>query len=600
MVELIDPRDLAFQLYEVLEVHRLTERARYAEHDRATFDAVIETAGRLAEEVFAPHAATADAHEPKVVDGEVVLIPEVRTALDAFIAAGFMTAAADVEMGGQQLPHTVAQAAYALFQAANVGTMGYPFLTIAAANLLRSFGSPAQHDRYMRPMLEGRYFGTMCLSEPHAGSGLADIRTTAYPQADGTYKLKGTKMWISAGCHELTENIVHLVLARIDGAPAGVKGISLFAVPRYRLGPTGDNAGPNDVVLAGLNHKMGYRGTVNTLLNFGENDDCVGELIGEPHHGLGYMFQMMNEARIGVGLGAVALGSAGYRYALDYARTRPQGRHPDEKDPASKPIALIAHADVRRMLLAQKVYVEGCLGLGLYTARLVDDCVSLDDDKAVGEANLLLDILTPIMKAWSSDYCLKANDLAIQVLGGYGYTRDYPVERYYRDNRLNPIHEGTNGIQAIDLLGRKAVMKNGAALQLLGARIAEEIGRAAAFEVLKPHAEALEKALGTVTETTMALVGLAGREGPRAYLANASVYLDMVGRVVIAWMWLAQARAAQAALADGHGEQPAAFYRGKLQACRYMFVWELPRIDAQAALLKAGDTTTLAMEDAWF
>ncbi len=356
------------------------------------------------------------------------------------------------------------------FQAANVGTSGYPFLTMANANLLLAHGSPEQIETWVGPMLEGRYFGTMCLSEPGAGSSLADVTTRAEPQPDGTYRLFGNKMWISAGEHELSENIVHLVLARVAGAPDGVKGLSLFIVPKVL--PDGTR---NDVTLAGLNHKMGFRGTTNTLLNFGEKGGAVGDLVGEEGRGLAAMFHMMNEARIGVGLGAMALGYTGYLKSLQYAKERLQGRAPGA---AGTPVPIAEHADVKRMLLAQKSYVEGALALLLYCSRLVDEEKTAETADERDAAHLLLDVLTPIAKSWPSQWCLAANDLAIQVHGGYGYTRDYDVEQHYRDNRLNPIHEGTHGIQGQDLLGRKVVMQGGAGLLALVGAIDETIARA--------------------------------------------------------------------------------------------------------------------------
>jgi len=465
--KLLNRRDLDFILYELLDVESLTKRPRFAEHSRETFDAALDTAAKIAEEKFAPHNRKADLNEPRFENGRVKMIPEVAEALLAFREAGFMAASQDFELGGMQLAWTVAQACFAWFSAANISTAGYPFLTVANANLIRTFGSPAQKSKYLPSLLSGRFLGTMCLSEPQAGSSLSDIRTIAHPREDGSYRMVGNKMWISAGEHELSENIVHLVLARIQGAPAGVKGISLFIVPKYRVNDDGTLSGRNDVALAGLNHKMGFRGTTNCVLNFGEQGGAYAELVGEPNRGLACMFHMMNEARIGVGMGATMLGYTGYLHALAYARERPQGRLPGGKNAQQPQVKIIEHADVKRMLLAQKAYVEGALALCLYCSMLVDESRTTENHTVRCEAELLLDILTPIAKAWPSQYCLEANSLAIQVHGGYGYTREYPVEQFYRDNRLNPIHEGTNGIQALDLLGRKAGMNGGAAMQLL-------------------------------------------------------------------------------------------------------------------------------------
>ncbi|MEE2799928.1 MAG: acyl-CoA dehydrogenase family protein, partial [Pseudomonadota bacterium] len=437
---LIDQRNLAFELYEVLDAEALTKRPRFADHNRETFDAAIGTARTIAEKLFAPHNRKSDENEPKYVNGAAELIPEVKPAVDAFLEAGFLNATRTFEQGGMQMPNLLSQACFAHFQSANAGTSSYAMLTMGAANLIESFGTEEQKQRYLQPMIEGRFFGTMALTEPHAGSSLSDIRTKAEPAADGSYRLKGNKIFISGGDHPLSENIVHMVLAKLPDAPPGVKGISLFIVPKFLVNEDGTLGERNDVTLAGLFHKMGWRGTTSTALNFGDKDNCVGYLVGKPHHGLSYMFQMMNEARIGVGMGAVMLGYAGYLYSLNYARERPQGRLPDGKNPNAPQVSIIEHADVKRMLLAQKAYVEGAFDLGLYAARVFDDTETLETEEQRKNALELLDLLTPIVKAWPSDYCLKANELAIQILGGHGYTREYPVEQYYRDNRLNPIH----------------------------------------------------------------------------------------------------------------------------------------------------------------
>jgi alkylation response protein AidB-like acyl-CoA dehydrogenase len=608
--KILSRRDLEFVLYELLEVGTLTGRPRYADHSRETFDAALDTCERMATELFEPHYKKNDQNEPHVVhdnDGgeRVHIIPEVKQALDAFCQAGLMAAGQDYDLGGMQLPAVVNAACFAWFKGANVATAGYPFLTIGNANLLLAHGSKQQIDTYVRPMMEGRFFGTMCLSEPQAGSSLADIKTRAEPQPDGDYRLFGNKMWISAGEHELSQNIVHLVLAKIPGGPPGVKGISLFIVPKKLVNADGSLGERNDVALAGLNHKMGYRGITNTLLNFGEGKwkpggsaGAVGYLVGEPNRGLACMFHMMNEARIGVGMGAVLLGYTGYLHSLDYARSRPQGRHPGAKNPASPQVPIIEHADVRRMLLAQKSYAEGGLALCLYCARLVDEQKTGESEAAREEAGLLLDILTPIAKSWPSQWCLEANSLAIQVHGGYGYTRDYKVEQFYRDNRLNPIHEGTHGIQAMDLLGRKVGMERGRAFELLLARMSETVAEARASEsnLLHQFGEALDAAMAQVATTTEQL--LSARDA-NLMLANASVYLEMLGHVVIAWIWLRQATLAERALAGGQGDDQA-FYQGKLQACRYFFRYELPRTAAQNELLRSLDPTCLEMRDAWF
>ena len=587
---LLNRRDLDFLLYEWLDVETLTKRERFADHSRATFDDVLDLAEQIATDHFAPHNRKSDQHEPVFADGKVTLIPEIGAALAVFAEAGLLAGTLDEDLGGLQLPMVLGNAVFGWFQAANVGTSSYPFLTIANANLLMAHGSKEQVDTYVRPMLDGRFFGTMCLSEPQAGSSLSDVTTRAVPQDDGSYRVFGNKMWISAGEHDLTENIVHLVLAKIPGGPPGVKGISLFIVPKVVV-ETGER---NDVVLAGLNHKMGFRGTVNTLLNFGEGvhtpggqPGAVGFLVGEPHQGLKYMFHMMNEARVGVGLGATCLGYTGYLHALDYAKGRPQGRPVSAKDPSSPQVPIIAHADVKRMLLAQKSYVEGALALNLYCGRLLDEEATGEDDAVRSRSTLLLDVLTPIAKSWPSQWCLEANSLAIQVLGGYGYTREYDVEQHYRDNRLNPIHEGTHGIQGLDLLGRKVVAQGGAGLALLAATIEATVARATSPE-LAPLGAQLQAVLDRVVEVTATLWGSGDVE---VALANASVYLEVVGHLVVGWTWLEQALAAEGRTGD--------FYDGKRAAAQFFARYELPRTGPQLDLLASLDRTTLDVRDAW-
>jgi butyryl-CoA dehydrogenase len=599
--KLVHRRDFAFMLYELLNVEALTTRERFSEHARETFDAALDSALAIAADRFAPHNRKADENEPTFDGQKVTMIPEVADALKSFCESGFMAAGHDYDLGGMQLPATMAQACFACFNAANISTAAYPFLTIANSNMIRAFGSAAQQAKYLEPLLRGRFLGTMALTEPQAGSSLSDIRTTGEPMPDGSYRLTGNKIFISAGDHDLAENIVHLVLARIKGAPAGAKGLSLFIVPKRRVQDDGAVGEPNDVTLTGLIHKMGYRGTTSTMLSFGEKGDCRAELMGEPHQGLKYMFHMMNEARIGVGLGATMLGYTGYLHSLAYARERPQGRPLGAKDPTTPQARIVEHADVRRMLLAQKAYVEGALALCLTCARLVDDQNTATDERTRKEAGTLLDILTPMAKAWPSRYGFEANSLAIQILGGYGYTREYPVEQFFRDNRLNPIHEGTNGIQALDLLARKAGMDDGAALQLLAREIHKVVREAAGSESseLRRHGKDLNEALDRLMETTRNLLCAAGRGEIEIAFANASVYLDMAGHTVVAWLWLRQALIALAGLATATPDD-GDFYQGKLQACAYFFRWELPQTRAQAELLNSLDRTCLEMQDGWF
>lgn len=592
MSTVMNRRDLAFLLYEFLNCEELCKREKFSDHDRTSFDAVLDLAQQIAEEKFAPIAAKLDENEPHFDGEKVHIMPEVKEAHEAYIEAGFMAAGTDYEDGGMQLPLTIVQAVRSIFSSANIAALAYVGLTNSAANMLNAWGSKEIKDKFLPHMRSGRFYGTMCLSEPHAGSNLADIRTRAEPQGDGTYKIYGTKMWISGGEQDISENIVHMVLAKIPGGPPGVKGISLFVVPKYRVDNEGNCGERNGVSLVGLNHKMGYRGTTNTLLNFGEKEPCIGELMGPEHDGLKVMFHMMNEARIGVGMGAVTLGYAGYLHSLEYAKERPQGRLPGSKDPNSPQVNIIEHADIKRNLLQQKAYVEGGLSLTLYCGKLVDDARTGDPEQKK-DLDILMDVLTPIVKAWPSDYCLKANELAIQVLGGAGYTRDYPVERLYRDNRLNPIHEGTNGIQGMDLLGRKVRMKDGYGYQLLLSTIQRTIDEAQLVASLKEYTADLTSACEALTVTTKKLTDAFGDDILLA-TANSTEYLNAFGHIVVAWLWLQQATAAEKGLQNASGDD-ISFYKGKLAACRYFFRYELPTVYTRFDLLNKLDDTCLNM-----
>ncbi len=610
---------LDFLLNDWLAVVNLASRPRFAEHSAETFTQVLDTCERIARDKFAPFNRLVDTEEPRF-DGEKVILPQATfDAWRAYAESGMLSAAQDYEIGGMQLPYTVEAAANAFFAKASV-SINASLLSVGNANLLMAHGTALQKQVFALNEFSGRFSGTMCLSEPQAGSSLSDVTTRAVPDeaADGDlpwsqdalgprYRLKGNKMWISAGEHELTDNIIHLVLAKIPGADgrpvAGARGISLFIVPKKMVDVRGQLTGErNDVALAGLNHKLGWRGTTNTLLNFGEGKflpqgraGAIGYLVGAPGDGLRCMFHMMNEARIGVGLAATMLGQAGYEASLAYARQRPQGRLNTAagKNAAAPQVPIIEHADVKRMLLAQKAYAEGALALALYCARLVDE-LHTGEPQAALDAGLLLEVLTPIAKSWPSEWCLEANSLAIQVHGGYGYTRDFPVEQYWRDNRLNMIHEGTHGIQALDLLGRKVVMNQGAGFKLLAATIGRCIAKAALVPRLAGHAKALALALQKLGDATQAAWSTGS---PEDALANATPYLQAFGHVVLAWVWLDLA----VTVSGGTSTQVATgFARGKLQACHYFFAYELPKIDAWLAVVASRCSLCRDMQDDWF
>ncbi|MEZ5658294.1 MAG: acyl-CoA dehydrogenase C-terminal domain-containing protein [Burkholderiaceae bacterium] len=605
---------LNFLLEDWLEVSALTKRPRFAEHSLETFTAVLDLAERLARDKFAPCYRLLDVEEPRF-DGERVHLPQAtHEATRAFSESGLIAAGQDAEVGGMQLPYVIETAANAHFFEANVSAAGYALLSVGNANLLMAAGTDAQRQAFAQGVWDGRFMGTMCLSEPQAGSGLADIISRATPdgqdfEADALgprYRLRGNKMWISAGEHELSENIVHLVLAKIPDAdgrlPPGVKGISLFIVPKHLVEPTGALTGErNDVALAGLNHKMGYRGTVNTLLNFGEGRHpvrgaagAIGYRVGAPGEGLRHMFLMMNEARINVGLGATMLGMAAYTASLDYARTRKQGRALDGERTQDGPVPIITHPDIRRMLVAQKAYAEGAFALCLYAARLIDERRTGAADQAEA-AGHVLELLTPIVKSWPSEFCLEGNNMAIQIHGGYGYTRDFPVEQIWRDNRLNMIHEGTHGIQALDLLRRKVRADDGRALNLWCARIETTCRSALGDDALARYAQPLQDAVDRLR--TVAASAAPGSSATEA-LANATAYLQAFGHTAIAWILLDVACAASARLARGDGNE--SMLSGQLLNCRYFFTYELPRITAWLNPVQALDRTCLDLSEDWF
>lgn len=587
MSMIVNRRDLDFMFYEALDLDNLLKSARYSDYDPESIDAIFDLCQSIAEEEFLPCAGKLDANEPQFIDGAVETIPEVKQAINAFKDAGLATSGYDADIGGMQLPWMVDQALNGMFVCANNPIHIYLFLTQGVANMLNACGSAELKEQYLGPLVAGDWFGTMCLSEPQAGSSLADIRTKAEPMADGSYKLTGTKMWISGGEQDLTDNIIHMVLAKVPGGPAGVRGISLFLVPKVRVNADGSLGERNNIALAGLNHKMGCRGATNTLLNFGEGGDCIGYLVGNENDGLANMFHMMNEARISVGMSAVMTALGGYLYSLDYARNRPQGRPLDNKNPDLPQVMISEHADIKRMLMTQKAFVEGAQMLMYYSSQIIDQQKISQDKQQNQRMSLLLDLLTPICKSWPSEYCLEANKLAIQVLGGYGYTREYPVERLYRDNRLNHIHEGTWGIQGLDILGRKVQMHNGVAVAILREEVQATIDAASAYSQLSGYSEQLTATFDQIEQTIAAVVSC---DNKGLALANATIFLDAMGHAVIAWMWLKQAIAACKGLNDGDaGDKD--FYAGKLAATQFFFRYELPKACTNLEVVADLDST---------
>ncbi|MDO6775681.1 acyl-CoA dehydrogenase [Shewanella sp. 3_MG-2023] len=597
---LMNQRDLEFMLYELFDSEALITRERYQDHDRQTFNEVVNTAKAIAEKHFLPIRQKLDTHQPTFDGTKVHLIPELKPAIDAVNESGIAAATADYDVGGMQLPPIVASAAGAYLSVAGGVGMGYNMLTTANANLLEAHGSDELIETWVKPMREGRFMGTMAMTEPGSGSGLGDLTTKAIKAEDGSYRITGNKIFISGGDHDLSENIVHLVLARLRGAPQGVKGISLFVVPKFLLNEDGTIGNDNEVALAGLFHKMGGRAQTSTALSFGEKNGSIGYLVGEEHCGLKYMFHMMNEARIMVGMSGAVLAVAGYQYSVDYAKNRPQGRLPSCKDPLSPMVNIIEHADVKRMLLAQKAIAEGALSLVLYGTQLSDDEKTAPTIEQRQYAHTLLDFLTPIIKTWPSEYGPKANSYAIQVMGGHGYINEHPVEMFYRDNRLNPIHEGTTGIQSLDLMTRKVPMNKMQGYIATLDEITKIIAVAKKHPNLKVFSSQLSDAVRLLKITTDSVLTAMSTENIDLALANSVKYLELFGHIIIAWLWLKQAIVATEALSKKPHQADENFYQGKLQAQQYFYRFELPKIEHWSTILLTSDSTSFDMQPDWF
>ena len=595
---LVSDRNVEFLLYEVFDAEGLCHLNAYEEHSRETFDLVLQNARKFAREVLFGTYKPMDEAPAHMVGGAIKVHPAMREVYPQLVEQGMVAATRPYDVGGQQLPHTVATLCAMYGMAANLSAVSYLGLTAGAAHLIEAFGNEALKSEMMARMYSGQWTGTMALTEPQAGSSLTDVKTKATATEHGHYLLRGNKVFISGGDHDLTENIVHLTLARIDGAPAGIKGVSLFAVPKKRL--ESGKLVPNDVNCAGAFHKMGWRGIPSIALNLGENDDCHGWLVGEPHRGISYMFQMMNEARLMVGMQGIATASVAYYESLEYARTRPQGRPFASKDPATPQIPIVEHADVRRMLLRQKAIVEGALALGVQTARYADIAAHGATPDARRRAFLLLDMMTPIVKSFAAEKGFESNALAVQIHGGYGYTSEYLPEAWLRDQKLNSIHEGTTCMHSMDLLGRKVVADQGGALRILGEEIAEAVQRAAAAGVQPEWGGALDRAVAVVGEVTMNLAGL-GMAGQVEEMMRHSVdYLDLFSTVIVSWQWLLQAAVAKEKLTLGSSPASSEFYEGKLCAAEYWIKTELPRVEHLAALIRAGEDSYVRMKPAWF
>jgi alkylation response protein AidB-like acyl-CoA dehydrogenase len=590
----VSERNLRFLLYDVFDAEAIARLRYFEEHNRDVFDLILDTALKMARDKLLPCFRDMDQNPPRLEQGEVKVHQSVRSIMAEWGEGGWIAASLPYEHGGQQLPSVVTLACNYVFSAANFSSTGFPLLTAGAAHLILTYGAEDLKETYVPHMLAGTWQGTMALTEPHAGSSLSDITTRAEPTDHGYYRMRGQKIFISAGDHDGVDNVVHMMLAKIPGGPPGAKGISLFLVPKKRVADDG-SLEPNDVAAISVYHKMGYRGCPITQLSIGDGNDCRGYLVGEPHRGLSYMFQMMNEARLGVGMQATSIASAAYYAALEYAKERPQGRKLASKDPSLPQVPIVEHPDVKRMLLFQRAVSEGSLSLILQCARYAD-LMRSEDTLQAEKAGLLLDLLTPVAKSYPSEMGILSVSQGLQVLGGYGYCDEYPLEQHLRDSRIHPIHEGTTGIQAQDLLGRKVVMKNGRAMSLFLAELDATMQAASVYPALEPYGRRLKDACNTLQTVTMALVKVALKGEIERFLADATLYLEFFGIVAVAWQWLLQGVAAAKAMQGNASDADLSFCRGKIVTLQYFFHYELPKIQGLAARLVETDGLTAEID----
>jgi alkylation response protein AidB-like acyl-CoA dehydrogenase len=598
MAQQYSRRNLDFLLKEVLQVQDLTKYPFFQDYTPDMFDMVLDTAEDIAAKTMRPAYVDSDRKQPELVNGNVKVHPMVKNYMKAMGDSGMIGALFSYEHGGQQLPAVVGGAAYFILGSAHNSFTMFSSLTSGAAHLITSFGNEDLMNKFSSRMISGEWTGTMCLTEPQAGSSLTDVETSATPQADGSYKIKGQKIFISAGDHDIADNIVHLVLARIDGAPLGTKGISLMVVPKYRADEAGNYTIDNDVISTGIYHKMGQKATPAMHLTFGDKDNSIGYLVGEANQGLKYMFQMMNEARLGVGMGAIYIASAAYYASLEYAKERPQGRRLNNKDVTAEQTFIINHPDVRRMLLFQKAIVEGCTGL-LFECYFWQDMINgLGKDSEEGKSyQLILDLMTTVAKTYPAEMGIKSVNEGMQVFGGYGYTEDFPLEQMARDVRIMSIYEGTTGIHALNLLGRGMTANGGKAPQILFARVMETIAEAKSNNEISVYGEKLEKELGRLQKVTMHLMGLAAKGDHELFLADATLYMEMFGIITVAWAWLKQGVVAKNAMITKNLEgDELAFYESKIQTMKFFYHYELVKTLGLSARLLDTEVLTLVDE----
>lgn len=582
---------LHFLLYDVHHVEQLLKIDRFKDHDVSSFNLFLDATEDLCKEHFLPIFTEMDRNEPQVVNGRIKVHPNMRPIMRMLGDGGWISCGASYAHGGNQLPTTIMMATSFIMGCANYSVTAFPGLTMGAAHLIESFGSDALKHTYIPKMFSGEWQGTMALTEPGAGSSLTDVVTSATPTEEGYYLIKGQKIFISCGDSDAVDNVVHLMLARIEGAPAGTKGISLFVVPRERITENGLES--NDVLTGGIFHKMGYMGAPIAHIIMGEHSNCRGYLVGEANKGLSYMFQMMNEARISVGLHATSISTAAYYAALQYTRERLQGRPVTEKDPLKPQIPIVQHADVRRMLLFQKSFVEAALSLELQCC-IYEDIQKNTEGETSEKYKLMLELLTPIAKSWPAETSILSTSQAVQCLGGYGFTKDFPLEQYFRETRIHAIHEGTTAIHGMDLLGRKVMMGGGKAVMYLMQEVMGDIAQAKKYEHLKSYAEVLEQKLGQVQELTMKLFGVASKEGPVVFLSDATLYLELFGLLIGGWQWIKMGHVAAAKLLTNPNDK---FLEAKATMVSYFFEYEIPKTEGLFKRLNSNTRITTVLDE---
>ncbi|HEX5669402.1 MAG TPA: acyl-CoA dehydrogenase [Chitinophagaceae bacterium] len=580
-------QNLNFLLYDVHHMHDLLKYPKYSHiGGREEMELLLQSAKDIADKELFPFFKEMDEQPVIYENGKIRSHPQLKNIFRTVADAGWFTAQVKLEEGGMQLPYSIFSVAHMIFEAANSSAQGYLGLTTGALELIELFAADQYKMIFMPPMMEGRWQGTMALTEPQAGSSLSDITASA-KQVGDHYEVKGQKIFISGGEHEACENFVHLTLARIEGAPAGTKGISLFIIPKYMPLP-GGTLEDNHVICAADFRKMGQRGYATTHLIFGESGVTRGYLVGEPNKGLQYMFQLMNSARIAVGQTAAAVSSAAYYYSLNYANERPQGRHIADKDLSKDQTLIINHADVRRMLLLQKAFVEGAISLVIECLKWYDlEKLQFGDEK--DKAHVILELLTPIVKTYPSEYGIMSTSNALQVFGGYGFTMDFNAQQYFRDIRIMSIYEGTTGIQSMDLLGRKVQMKQGQAIHYLMEEMMKAADTASSFPALRKYELKFRESINRMGQVLSHLQKFAAAGNIELYLSDANLFMELSGITAVAWQWLKQGVVVQQKLAEGDNE----FYNSKMETLKFYFKYELPKTIALAESLMNDDVVTV-------